>query len=649
MAIAERVTAASIEASVDLKGHLDSVGSLLERYGLEDGRKRQCKAALEKIHARRTDPDLYLAIIGEFSSGKSTLVNALIGQELLPADVLPATTAAATLVRYGKSPALRVEYTDGRHEEFRDRQLRARGQSLRDLVTRFTAVEEVARTVARVTVDSPAPVLRKGLVAVDMPGSNVENRRHVELAGWAIRDMCDVALVAIPANIPAAETLIAFLKTHLEDSLHRCIFVATKIDLIAPRERPRVLATIAGRLSVKLGISQPLVLSASATAALGEPLPNGTDASTPGEAGETYRKLQTEFHETAETIARTLQEQRTLILLERLSALLSDLLEGLEQDLQAMERRYQADHEALEANRIRELEPYIAESKKRHRQALTEQIDPLIRRARKIIGEACKKALANLKSLVNAAEDRDALQAIGATGANDLLAKSQKKLEEKLGSVLQEIANAAQQQVQVFETEFGQLYRSLQSLGGRIVFDGTGERKALTRGGKDGVAPGLQAVLSQVQQDEEEENTRMGALAVVGAVASFFLPGGPILYVLGGALLGWLCGPPIEELRQTCWDRLRPEVTDHYSEIESAVQQQLQKIRKDLRHQLNQTIDRHFVEYDSLVQRMFAADQAQAEDLARRRRHVRKDLAELRRRREDLQQARAGLQKIQKL
>ena len=56
-----------------------------------------------------------VAIVGEFKRGKSTLINALLGQEVLPADVLPAT-ATLNRVTYSKEPYVNVEYKDGTSE-----------------------------------------------------------------------------------------------------------------------------------------------------------------------------------------------------------------------------------------------------------------------------------------------------------------------------------------------------------------------------------------------------------------------------------------------------------------------------------------------------------------------------------------------------
>src|ERR671931_2633899 len=58
--------------------------------------------------------DLEVAVVGEFKRGKSSLINALLGREVLPVGVLP-LTAVPTVLERGEE-ALLVEYADGRRE-----------------------------------------------------------------------------------------------------------------------------------------------------------------------------------------------------------------------------------------------------------------------------------------------------------------------------------------------------------------------------------------------------------------------------------------------------------------------------------------------------------------------------------------------------
>lgn len=54
----------------------------------------------------------YVACVGQFKRGKSTLINALIGQEVLPTGFIP-VTAVPTIIRFGERSHARVRTRDG--------------------------------------------------------------------------------------------------------------------------------------------------------------------------------------------------------------------------------------------------------------------------------------------------------------------------------------------------------------------------------------------------------------------------------------------------------------------------------------------------------------------------------------------------------
>jgi ribosome biogenesis GTPase A len=73
--------------------------AIIQKNFLSRKAKEDLFCQIERIKKRRHDPHLYLAIIGEFSSGKSTLINALLRDDLLKTSAL-VTTATATKIIY---------------------------------------------------------------------------------------------------------------------------------------------------------------------------------------------------------------------------------------------------------------------------------------------------------------------------------------------------------------------------------------------------------------------------------------------------------------------------------------------------------------------------------------------------------------------
>src|SRR5690606_18519833 len=78
----------------------------------------QIRDALDALAVERARPVFRVAVVGEFNRGKSTLVNRLMGRDLLPTGSLPVTRGPVT-VRPGPEEALTVRWPDGRRERRR--------------------------------------------------------------------------------------------------------------------------------------------------------------------------------------------------------------------------------------------------------------------------------------------------------------------------------------------------------------------------------------------------------------------------------------------------------------------------------------------------------------------------------------------------
>lgn len=100
------------EALRDATADTEFVRDLVHRIKLEASLRQRFMDDLRAVEARLSDPRLYLAFVGEFDSGKSTFINALLRDELLPAQLARATevpvevehgTALQVFVRFAGS------------------------------------------------------------------------------------------------------------------------------------------------------------------------------------------------------------------------------------------------------------------------------------------------------------------------------------------------------------------------------------------------------------------------------------------------------------------------------------------------------------------------------------------------------------------
>ena len=171
--------------------------------------------------------ELTVGVVGITSSGKSTLINAMMGERLLPEETR-ATTNVTVLCRKGGIRAVDVGYEDGRSERLSGDALTPR--RLEELTTeRMNPGNE--RGVARIEWTSPGAALPQGLVLVDTPGLDAcELPRHSELVLRRILPTLDIILYVSSIRSPFKAADIELVRTVLE-AHQRMILLLTQIDL----------------------------------------------------------------------------------------------------------------------------------------------------------------------------------------------------------------------------------------------------------------------------------------------------------------------------------------------------------------------------------------------------------------------------------
>jgi hypothetical protein len=167
------------------------VTALGELAALGTDRDREVIAG---IRDRLASARLRVLVAGEAKRGKSTLVNALLGADVLPAGVTP-LTAIATTVRYSCDPHAEVRFTDG-HEEKHPL------SALDELVTERGNPRN-RRGVASVTAYADAPLLAGGVELVDTPGTDSVFEWDTAAAHKALETM-DAAVFVLTADPPVS-------------------------------------------------------------------------------------------------------------------------------------------------------------------------------------------------------------------------------------------------------------------------------------------------------------------------------------------------------------------------------------------------------------------------------------------------------------
>jgi dynamin family protein len=208
------------------------------------------------VQARLASGHVFLACIGQFKRGKSTLVNALIGQPLLPTGVAPVTSAITT-VAFG-SAAARVHFEAGGVEAI----------SLTDISTYVSERDNPGnrRGVQVVDVTIPADILREGLCLVDTPGIGSVFGANTDVTR-AFVPRIDAALVVIGADPPLSGDELTLVGDVLHET-ESLILVLNKADRLPPEERREACEFARTVMRERLGLHVTRIFEVSATQAL---------------------------------------------------------------------------------------------------------------------------------------------------------------------------------------------------------------------------------------------------------------------------------------------------------------------------------------------------------------------------------------------
>lgn len=215
-------------------------------------------AACRDLLAKLAEDRFTLAVLGQFNRGKSSLMNAIVGRELLPTGVLP-LTSAVTVLRFGPEERLVVT------RKGRSLAEHANLASLPRFVTQQGNPGN-QQQVESVYVEIPHPFLRRGLEFVDTPGvgSAIEANTATTLS---FLPRCDAAIFVTSADSPLTTVETEFLNA-VRQHVRKLFLVINKLDLLVDEDRGPVLAYAAQTLQERLGTADVRIYPVSARWAL---------------------------------------------------------------------------------------------------------------------------------------------------------------------------------------------------------------------------------------------------------------------------------------------------------------------------------------------------------------------------------------------
>lgn len=141
--------------------------------GLSEGESKY-ESILGQLKELRKDSDdeLTVMVAGEFNAGKSTFINALLGQKVLSSDVTP-ETAMVTKLTFGSKRKVIAHFLDGEEKVYDDAWL----EQL--TAERDGKLKKVRHKLSHVELQLPIEFL-KSFTIIDTPGLNANNKNHTQ-------------------------------------------------------------------------------------------------------------------------------------------------------------------------------------------------------------------------------------------------------------------------------------------------------------------------------------------------------------------------------------------------------------------------------------------------------------------------------------
>ena len=172
-----------------------------------------------------------LVILGQFKRGKTTLINSLIGKEILPSSVVP-LTSVVTILKNSEETSCTISMQDGSEKKILI-------EELTDYVTEKGNPKNI-RGVRCARIGYPSPFLEKGILLVDTPGVGSTFLHNTETT-YEFLDHLDAAVFLMSADVPISQVEKELLDT-IKTSTQKIFFVLNKIDNLTPKEIEEITA-----------------------------------------------------------------------------------------------------------------------------------------------------------------------------------------------------------------------------------------------------------------------------------------------------------------------------------------------------------------------------------------------------------------------
>jgi GTPase SAR1 family protein len=188
-----------------------------DMLSIESIRGCPCEDLREKVRENTFN----LVVVGQFKRGKTSLINALLGADILPVSVVP-LTSIVTIMTYGEALRIKVYFNDGKVAEIKP-------ESLAAYVTEKGNPKN-EKGVHEVVITFPSRYLKDGVRLIDTPGVGSIYQHNTDVA-YQYLPKSDAALFLLSVDQPLGKAELDFLQDVKEYS-NKIFFLLNKADYL---------------------------------------------------------------------------------------------------------------------------------------------------------------------------------------------------------------------------------------------------------------------------------------------------------------------------------------------------------------------------------------------------------------------------------
>ncbi len=195
------------------------------------------------------NPRIDVAILGQFKAGKSSFINNIIGENILPVGVIPVTTVI-TRIQYGKKRNIVVKYFDGTKSEINPDDIEVFTSEAKNPANR--------KNVEVVDIELPSLGGFEGLRLVDTPGLGSIFKYHRKTSENWLPEV-GATLLAVSSDRPLSDYDLELIR-NLTQHTPKIALLLTKVDILTPEQRIEMVEFVKQALERELEVNIPVYL-----------------------------------------------------------------------------------------------------------------------------------------------------------------------------------------------------------------------------------------------------------------------------------------------------------------------------------------------------------------------------------------------------